>query len=345
MRVAVVGAGQMGAIYGAAAHENGNEVCFVDANQSLVDRISASGLRIDRRDGRSEHYTLPIVRDAATAGGPADLVLFMVKGWATAAAADGVRPLVGPDTALLTLQNGLGNEEFIRAAFPDHDILIGVSVHTVITLDLGHYSHTGVRDTYLGPTRGDGLELALRAATTFDRSGFTVHVLPESDIRREQWAKFVLNCGSLPTMALTRLPTDAVDDLPVVFEHMDNLTRETCQIAQAEGIELDADERVAFQHEAVPYGRRPRVDARRCPGPAADRDRQHQRRRRDPCRQAWSRRASEPGDGGAGQGPRGLVRDRRAMRRLIRRRRCAARDGGSSPATTPGDPQPRGGTA
>jgi 2-dehydropantoate 2-reductase len=59
----------------------------------------------------------------------------------------------------------------------------------------------------------------------------------------------VLNCASLPTMALTRLPTAAAGEVAAVFEHMDDVTREACEIARAEGIELDADERVAFQHE------------------------------------------------------------------------------------------------
>ena len=248
MRVAVVGAGQMGSIYGAAAHENGNEVWLIDASQEVVGRINERGLTIDRQGGRSDVYTI-----TATTDPPrdclADVVLVMVKGWATEAAAARVTPMVGPSTVVLTLQNGLGNEQVLRSAFPDNDLLIGLSVHTVITIEPGHYSHTGVRDTHLGPSGGTNLELSRRAAAAFSRDDFPVDVLVEAEIRREQWAKFVLNCASLPTMALTRLPTASAGDVGVVFDHMDEVTRETCEIARAEGIELDAEERVAFQHE------------------------------------------------------------------------------------------------
>jgi 2-dehydropantoate 2-reductase len=236
----------MGGIYGAAAMENGHDVQFIDANPEVVLAINGRGLRLDRRDGRSETYWIPAATEPES---PADVVLFMVKGWATGAAAARVAPAIRNGTVLLTLQNGLGNEEVLRAAFPQNELLIGVSVHTVITLGPGHYSHTGVRDTYLGPSGGDDLERAHEVASIFARHEAPVHVMPESEVRREQWGKFVLNCASLPTMGLTRLPTKAALEVPVLLDHMDNITRETCEIAKAEGIELDADERVAFQHE------------------------------------------------------------------------------------------------
>ncbi len=249
MNVVVVGAGQMGSIYGAAAHENGHAVWFVDANQAIVDQINTVGLRIDRRDGHSDLYRIQATAEPATLGITADVILFQTKGWATHDAAVNVRPLVEAKTCLLTLQNGLGNEEVLRGVYPDNPLLIGMSVHTVITVDIAHYSHTGVRNTALGPAHGDDLRTARIVATAFEHEGFPVEVLPEREIRSEQWAKFVLNCGSLPTMALTRLRTDIAKDQALVFEVMDNLTRETCEIARAAGIDLDPDERVAFQHE------------------------------------------------------------------------------------------------
>jgi 2-dehydropantoate 2-reductase len=248
MRVAIVGAGQMGSIYGAASSQNGHEVWLVDASEATVDEINARGLRITRRDGHIDTYRIPATTDPAAAG-VADLVLFMVKGWATEQAAQRVAPMVGPATLILTLQNGLGNEEVLRACFPDNEILIGLSVHTVITLGVAHYSHTGVRDTYLGPSRGTALDGARRAASAFEGPDFGVSVLPEAEVRTEQWAKFVLNCASLPTMGLTRLPTASAVDVAGLFAHMDEVTRETCAIARAAGIDLDTEERVAFQHD------------------------------------------------------------------------------------------------
>ncbi|OGO59559.1 MAG: hypothetical protein A2V85_06445 [Chloroflexi bacterium RBG_16_72_14] len=249
MKVVVMGAGQMGSIYGAAAHENGHDVWFVDAVPAIVDAINERGLLIDRRDGRQDAVKVPATTDPASIGLTADVLLFQTKGWATAAAAEAARPIVGPDTILLTLQNGLGNEEVLREAYPGNQVLIGMSVHTVITVDTAHYSHTGVRDTSLGPSSGEGTAAAETAATAFRRDDFPVEVLPELEIRTAQWSKFVLNCGSLPVAALTRLRTDVLRDQALPFAVIDDLTRETCKIAKAAGIELDPEERVAFQHE------------------------------------------------------------------------------------------------
>jgi 2-dehydropantoate 2-reductase len=252
MKVVVVGAGQMGSIYGAAALENGNQTWFVDALPAIVDAVNERGLLIDRRDGHRDTYRVPATLDPAAIGEVQDVILFQTKGWATPAAVESVRPVVGPRTILLTLQNGLGNEEVIRAAFPSNPVLIGMSVHTVITVDTAHYAHTGVRDTHLGPSDGNApgaMEAAETAARAFRRDDFPVEVLPEHEIRRSQWSKFVLNCGSLPVCALTRLPTAVLNGEPLPFAVIDDLTRETCVIARAAGVELDPEERVAFQHD------------------------------------------------------------------------------------------------
>ncbi len=249
MKIAVVGAGQMGSIYGAAASENGHDVLFVDANETIADRLNADGLVIDRRDGRRDVYRIPASSNPGQTGGLVDVVLFQVKGWATRDAAELVRPIVAPTSIILTLQNGLGNEDVLRSAFPGNPVLIGASLHTVITVGPGHYSHTGVRDTSIGPSNGVDLVAASEIGAVFARPDAAVHVMSEAGIRREQWAKFVLNCASLPTMALTRLPTNVARDERVVFDLMDRLTRETCDVARAEGIDLDADERVRFQHD------------------------------------------------------------------------------------------------
>jgi len=249
MKVVVMGGGQMGSIYGAAASENGHAVWFVDAVGAIVDAINDRGLLIDRRDGRRDVYRVPATIDPATIDGPVDLLLFQTKGWATGAAAEAARPIVGPATVLLTLQNGLGNEEILREAYPDNPVLIGMSVHTVITVDTAHYAHTGVRDTHLGPSRAADLARAEVVASVFRRDDFPVEVLPELEIRTAQWSKFVLNCGSLPVAALTRLRTDVLRDEALPFAVIDDLTRETCEIAKATGVTLDPEERVAFQHE------------------------------------------------------------------------------------------------
>ncbi len=250
MKVVVVGAGQMGSIYGAAAHENGHEVLFVDASRDLVDKINADGLTIDRQDGGGV-YRVPATTRPSNADGPADVVLFQVKGYATRAAAESVKPVVGPGTLVLTFQNGLGNEQVLREVFPANEILIGITSHTVVTLGLAHYQHAGVRDSRMGPSRGDDLAGARCAASAFDRPGMPVEVLPEKEVRTAQWAKFVFNCGGLAAWAVTRLSIVGSKDQAQLIDLMGAITREACEIAALEGIALDADERVAFLRNLI----------------------------------------------------------------------------------------------
>ncbi len=246
MRVVVVGAGAMGALYGTFFHDAGEEVWFVEKNPATVDAINVRGALIRRRDERIDTYRIPARQTAAEVPGPADLILFQVKGFATAAAAAAVHPLVGPDTMLLTLQNGLGNEEALRAAYPDTPILIGMSVHTMAQPEPGTYYHSGTRETYLGPS-APGLDGSVeRVARSLDRSGYAVVRMNEPDIRREVYGKWVLNCGSLPVLSVTGLPTDRINGLETVLQLCDAVTAEACELAALEGFELDAAERATY---------------------------------------------------------------------------------------------------
>lgn len=246
MRVVVVGAGAMGSVYGAMFHDGGNDVAFVEVNQAIVAAILADGVVITRRDGHVDTYPIPAMSDAASIAGPVDLVLFQVKGFATPAAADLVRPVVGPDTILLTLQNGLGNEDVLREAYPGHPVLLGVSVHSVSMTAPGHYHHTGTRNTAVGPADEAWYPLAARVRDALAGGGFQVDLEHEDAIRREVFAKWAINCGSLPTLAVTGLATDAVNAHESVLRVCDELTREACELAALEGVALDAAERAAY---------------------------------------------------------------------------------------------------
>lgn len=121
MKIGILGAGAMGSIYGAAFQDAGHDVRFIDANEPLVDVINRDGLTIERHDGTVQHYAVPATSQPTDADGPVDLVSVHVKGFATGAAAALVRPVVAPTTLILTLQNGLGNEEVLRDTFPSSD--------------------------------------------------------------------------------------------------------------------------------------------------------------------------------------------------------------------------------
>jgi 2-dehydropantoate 2-reductase len=249
MQVAVVGAGAMGSIFAAAFHDSGNDVSLVELNPATIEAVRERGLHVERRDGRVDRYGIAITDDPAELGGPVDLAVFQVKGFATAAAAELVRPIVSSTTIVLTLQNGMGNEQVLLDAFPGSPVLIGNSIHSSLVVAPGRVQHTGVRPTYLGPASAGWQPAAERVAAALDGSGFEVHALSEHDIHQQIWAKFVLNCGSLPTCALSGLSTDDFGKNEPMLLLCDEIVRETCAIAAAAGFPLDVEDRVAMNRD------------------------------------------------------------------------------------------------
>lgn len=273
MKIGILGAGAMGSIYGAGFQDAGHDVRFIDANEPLVDALNRDGLTIERHDGTVQHYAIPATSHPTAADDPVDLVSVHVKGFATGAAAELVRPVVAPTTLILTLQNGLGNEDVLRDAFPSNPILIGNSLHSVSVVGPAHVRHTGVHDTHLGPSDDRWSDAARRAGGALERSGFRYQVHLEQSIRQQIWSKFVMNCGSLAIAALTQLATDEMHASELVMSSVDEMVRETCVIGRAAGFDLDADERVAFtrglfrtaggkasMHQDIEAGRRTEID-------------------------------------------------------------------------------------
>lgn len=247
MRVAVIGAGAMGSLYGGMFHDAGHAVTMVDRNPAVVAAIRERGMRITRADGRTDTYRVEAVELVDPAPAKAfDLVLFQVKGFATEAAARALRPAVSPQTLVLSLQNGLGNEDVLRSVFPDNPLLLGISVHSAAMIGPGETNHSGVRNTVIGPSRQPDIDAARTAADALRPAGFEVAVESEGEIRREIFSKWVLNCGSLPLAALTTLPTAQMGQSENALAVAGALTREACMLAALSGYPLDADERVEY---------------------------------------------------------------------------------------------------
>ncbi len=113
MNVLILGAGAMGCLYGAAFHRAGAQVTFVDVNREHVEAINARGLELETRAG-TELLPIPALLPGEVSE-PADLVVVFTKTFHTDAAIAGIKPAIGPQTWLLSLQNGLGNDRRLAA--------------------------------------------------------------------------------------------------------------------------------------------------------------------------------------------------------------------------------------
>src|SRR6266540_1189239 len=240
MKVAVVGAGAMGSIFGARFAQGGHETTLVDVAEPLVERIQQEGVTIVR--GEEETMTQVPATTDPNGVGPVDVVVFFVKCYHTAPAAELARPLVGPETVVASLQNGWGNGDVLAEVFPAEQIVVGVTYNSGTVLDVARVAHPGVGPTTMGPYVGDDPAVAEPLARAIRDGGLDAAVTPH--VRPEIWKKLVLNAATLPTAALTGMYAGRLTAHAEMHELVTEAAREAVAVARALGYDIDAEERV-----------------------------------------------------------------------------------------------------
>lgn len=251
MRVAVVGSGGIGGYFGALLVRAGVEVTFLARGAHLA-AMRERGLEIQSVPGNFA-VRVDATHDPAGLGQP-DLILFAVKGYDTAEAAALLRPAVGPATALLSLQNGVDNEEILQDVLGRERVLGGV-VHILSTI-----SAPGVIAQTAGPRRITFGELDGRRTERVERifqllSGAEIPTRVSADIRVDLWEKFLFICAHGGVTAITRLGIGEILACPETAALYRAVMEEIGGVARGKGIPLphDAVERaLAFAGSLAP---------------------------------------------------------------------------------------------
>jgi 2-dehydropantoate 2-reductase len=244
MKIAVVGAGAMGAIFGARFAQAGHDTHLVDVAVPLVDKINSDGITVVRGDDETVTQ-VPATTDPASVG-PVDLVVFCVKCYHTPSAAEAARPLVDSSTVVASLQNGWGNGDVLAGVFPPEQIVVGVTYNSGTVLDVGRVAHPGVGPTTVGSfTDGEGGGPE-RLAEALTDGGLEATVA--SPIRPEIWKKLILNAATLPTGALIGMNAGALTAHPEMKELVSETAREAVAVARALGYDIDEQERIDAIH-------------------------------------------------------------------------------------------------
>jgi 2-dehydropantoate 2-reductase len=240
MKIAMVGAGAMGSIFGAAFLDAGVDTVFVDVSAPLVEKLQTEGLVLVR-DGEERTLRVTATTDPASVG-TVDAAVVLVKGYHTEPAAELIRPLVGPATLVVSLQNGWGNGDILAQHFEPSQIVDGVTYHSATVIGPGRVAHTNAGPTYVGPYAGAPLDTIAALAEPLARAGFAVEVVEE--IRTRIWRKLVHNCATLPTSALTRMIAVDLARHEAMLALVDAITVEAAEVGRAAGYDLDPEERV-----------------------------------------------------------------------------------------------------
>lgn len=200
--------------------------------------VERHGLTLEDAAGPARNVALSVTTEPATVRG-ADLIVLLVKTWATAAALAPLRDHLPPTTTVLTLQNGLGNAAAIRSALGDTglDVLLGVTTQGALRPAIGRVRNTGSGACAIG-REGGGLERPLGAVV----AAFTVAGLDAfavADIERWVWRKLAINAAINPLTALIGAPNRAIANDPDLRRAAVTLAEEVAAVARARGLELD----------------------------------------------------------------------------------------------------------
>jgi 2-dehydropantoate 2-reductase len=244
MRIVIVGSGAMGALFGARFSATGHHVTLYDTWQEHVDAINRNGLSIEGLDGATVvRYRIPASATPPEEIETAELVLVMVKAYDTFNALKPLADRIAPAAFVLSLQNGLGNLEQIRAALPGHDrILIGTTAHGSTVVSPGRIRHAGKGMTTFGdPTLPATPRFPLTGLrNTFQKAGFETQLA--TNVYSAIWAKLVSNVAINPISALTGLRNGELLHDPDVVTIVEQVVSETVAVMQAAGVPAVADD-------------------------------------------------------------------------------------------------------
>ena len=246
MKIGIVGAGAMGCVYAALMADAGNEVWAIDTWQAHVDAIAAKGLRLEGASG-DRTVALGATTDPANVG-PCDLVIVATKAPQVKVAAAGARALLGPETPVLTIQNGLGSAAKVARIMGEERVIVGVvGGFGASIVAPGHAHHNGMELVRLGEAHGAVTPRLERVATLWRDSGFRVKCF--DDIDQLVWEKLICNVCYSGTATLTGLTVGEIMADADAWPIASGCATEAYRVARAKGIRLDFDDPVAYVHD------------------------------------------------------------------------------------------------
>ena len=239
MRIAVFGTGAVGGYFGGRLAEAGEDVWFIARGAHLA-AIRDHGLRVTSVDG--DFVVRPAnASDEPAAVGAVDVVLLGVKAWQVGQAAEALRPLLGPSTFVVPLQNGIEVPGRLVAALgPDH-VFGGLCRILAYVVEPGHIRHAGVTPYIaFGELDGSSSERAEALRQAFGRARGVTAEIP-ADVRVAMWSKFLFIAAMSGVAALTRAPIGVVRSRRESRRLLVQALEEIYAVATSRGIALPAD--------------------------------------------------------------------------------------------------------
>jgi 2-dehydropantoate 2-reductase len=243
LKIAVVGTGAMGSVYAGLLGAAGHEVWAIDRWREHVEAMKKNGLRLE---GKSGDRTVKVhaTTDAKEAG-PCDLVVLATKAMHVAPAAESVKPLLGKDTPVLSIQNGLGGPETAAQILGRERVMVGVVGGFGASMKgPGHAHHNGMELVRLGEFGGPITPRLKKVEETWSGAGFKVKVF--DDIDQLVWEKLICNCAYSGPCALADGTISQVMSDPDLSKVSAACAAEGYAVAMKKGVKLGFTDPVAY---------------------------------------------------------------------------------------------------
>jgi 2-dehydropantoate 2-reductase len=241
-----MGSGGLGGYFGARLVKGGADVTFIARGAHLA-AMRQNGLTIESTDESLHLPDVKVTSNPATIG-PVDLVLFGVKLWDTETAARSLVPIIGPDTALISFQNGVQKDDMLRPIVGDKAIMGGVGYVATTIARPGVIAQTGpMQRLIFGEYDGRRSKRAEAFLAACLAGGINAEISP--DIRREIWQKYVFLVGLSGATASMRSPLGPIRSNPMTRQFFLDLMKEVVAVGRAHGVALPED----FAEQRLPF--------------------------------------------------------------------------------------------
>ena len=241
MKIVVVGSGAMGCLLAGYLTKSKEEVWLLDKYEEKAAKISQQGIIVEGVSGNWKQQIKTTVNPKDI--GLADLIIICVKSYHTKGAILQCKPLIGDETRVLTLQNGIGNVEIIAEVVGQEKVMGGVTNQGSTLLKIGHIRHAGKGDTVFGRLDGK-IPVEMRAIRdVFNKVGFEARI--SRDIKGLLWSKLIINCGINALTAITKLPNGKMIEIENTRKIMREAVAEAVKVAKKKRIKLIYDDPLA----------------------------------------------------------------------------------------------------
>lgn len=239
MRFAIFGTGGVGGYFGGRLARVGQDVTFIARGRHLA-RLQEAGLRVDSIGG---DFVVEAVNatDSPQSIGAVDCVILVVKAWQLGEAIKTMKPLIGGETVILPLMNGIEHIDLLTEVFGRDHILGGLCRISSFLAGPGHITHVGMKPSVsfgeLDNTSGRRVEKLQAIFALLD--GIDVEVPP--DIQVAMWEKFIFICSTSGLGAVTRQPMGVFRSVPESRRMLESAVREAVDLGRAKGVALPGD--------------------------------------------------------------------------------------------------------